>query len=154
MLNERIASAREISEEIGTDVSSFYHHIEELEKLDCIERIATKQRRGAKEHFFRAKRTAFFSDKDWRAMPDSLKEDVAVSTLQRLFDDVLGALSVGTFDARDDRHVSWTPGSFDAQGWNEIMDLMNRTLAQLGQIQDAVAGRIARGATAPERPAA
>src|SRR3954466_7830113 len=48
VLNERIASAREIGEEIGGDVSSFYHHIEELEKLECIERVATKRRRGAK----------------------------------------------------------------------------------------------------------
>ena len=33
VLNERTASAREIGEEIGADVSSFYHHIEQLEKL-------------------------------------------------------------------------------------------------------------------------
>jgi DNA-binding MarR family transcriptional regulator len=45
VLNERIASAREIGEELGADVSSFYHHIEELEKFECIERVATKQRR-------------------------------------------------------------------------------------------------------------
>jgi hypothetical protein len=32
VLNERIASATEIGEEIGADVSSFYHHVEELEK--------------------------------------------------------------------------------------------------------------------------
>jgi hypothetical protein len=32
--NERIASAREIGEELGADVSSFYHHIELLEELD------------------------------------------------------------------------------------------------------------------------
>lgn len=38
VLNERIASAREIGEELGAEVSSFYHHIEELEKFGCIER--------------------------------------------------------------------------------------------------------------------
>lgn len=147
VLNERIASAREIGEELGADVSSFYHHVEELERLECIERVATKRRRGANEHFFRARRTVFFSDEDWRRMPDSLREDVAVSSLQLLFDDVLEALSTGMLDARDDRHVSWTPGSFDAQGWNEAMDLMNRTLDQLGQIQDAAEIRLARGAS-------
>lgn len=147
VLNERIASAREIGEEIGGDVSSFYHHVEELEKLGCIERVATKRKRGAKEHFFRARRTVFFSDEAWQRMPDSVKEDVAVSSLQHLFDDVLGALSSGTFNARSDRHVSWSPGSFDAQGWNEVMNLMNRTLAQLGQIQDAAAKRLTEGAS-------
>ena len=42
VLNERIASASEIAEELGADVSSFYHHVEELEKLECIERVATQ----------------------------------------------------------------------------------------------------------------
>ena len=147
VLNERIASGREIGEELGADVSSFYHHVEELERLGCIERVISKRRRGAKEHFFRAKRTVFFSDEAWRRMPDSLREDLAVSSLQLLFDDVLGALSTGMLDARDDRHVSWTPGRFDVQGWNEAMDLMNRTLDQLRQIQDAAEGRLAKGAS-------
>jgi len=149
VLNERIASATEIGEELGADVSSFYHHIEELEKFGCIERVASKRRRGVKEHFFQAKRTVFFSDEAWRQMPESLREDVAVSSLQLLFDDVVGALSTGMLDARDDRHVSWTPGSFDAQGWNEVMGLMNQTLDQLRRIQDAAESRLAKG-DAPE----
>lgn len=49
MLNERIASGKEIGNELGADVSSFYHHIEELERLDCIERIETRRRRGVDE---------------------------------------------------------------------------------------------------------
>jgi hypothetical protein len=132
-------------EELGADVSSFYHHVEELERLGCIERVKTEQRRGGREHFFRAKRTVFFSDEAWRQMPESLREDVAVSSLQLLFDDVVGALSTGMLDARDDRHVSWTPGSFDAQGWNEVMGLMNQTLDQLKRIQDAAESRLLKG---------
>jgi DNA-binding transcriptional ArsR family regulator len=146
VLNERIASASEIGEELGADVSSFYHHVEELERLGCIEKVTSERRRGVREHFFRAKRTVFFDDEAWRRMPESLREDVAVSSLQFLFDDVLGALSTGMLDARDDRHVSWTPGSFDAEGWSEAMDLMNRTLDQLSQIQEAAEKRLASGA--------
>lgn len=146
VLNERIASGSEIGEELGADVSSFYHHIEELEKLGCIERVATKRKRGANEHFFRARRTVFFNDEEWRRIPESLREDLAVSSLQMLFDDVLGAISTGMLNARDDRHVSWTPGNFDVQGWDEVMDLMNQTLDRLGRIQDAAESRLAKGA--------
>lgn len=146
VLNERVASAREIGEELGADVSSFYHHIEELEKLECIERVESRQRRGATEHFFQAKRTVYFDDEGWRRMPPSLKSDVAVSALQLLLDDVLAALNSGTLNVRDDRHVSWTPGSFDARGWDEAIDLMNRTLSRLGTIREAAARRLSRGA--------
>ena len=116
VLNERIASASEIGEEIGADVSSFYHHIEELEKLECIERVETKRRRGANEHFFKARSTVFFDEKPGSNCPRSVKADMAASSLQHLFDDVRQGAGEGDLDARDDRHVSWTPGDFDAAG--------------------------------------
>jgi DNA-binding transcriptional ArsR family regulator len=146
VLNERVASAREIGEELGADVSSFYHHIEQLEQLGCIERVESRQRRGATEHFFRAKKTLFFDDEAWRRLPASLKTDLATGTLQGLFDDVVQALKVGTLDARDERHVSWTPGVFDAQGWEAVTKLMDQTLVRLGAIQEAAAERLTRGA--------
>jgi DNA-binding transcriptional ArsR family regulator len=150
VLNERIASAREISDEIGADVSSFYHHIEELEELDCIERVESRRRRGATEHFFRAKRTLFFDDEAWRAMPASLREDLAASSLQLLFDDVVRALEAGTLEVRDDRHVSWMPSAFDARGWEEATELMNQTLDGLRAIREAAAARLALGAPSIE----
>lgn len=143
VLNERIASAREIGEEIGADVSSFYHHVEELEKLECIERVATKRRRGANEHFFRATTSLFFDDAAWQKIPCTLKEDQTVSSLQYLFDEVVVALEEGTFNARENPHASWMPGLFDAQGWNEATALMNQTLDGLMAIREAAALRLA-----------
>jgi DNA-binding transcriptional ArsR family regulator len=144
VLNERTASAREISEELGADVSSFYHHMEELENLECIERVGTKQKRGAKEHFFKARRTVFFDDEAWRQLPSTFKGDQTASILQFLFDDVVGALKEETFNARDDRHVSWMPGYLDVEGWAEAVELMNHTADRLGAIRDAAASRLAR----------
>lgn len=146
VLNERIASAREIGSELGADVSSFYHHIELLEELGFIERVASRQRRGATEHFFRAQRTLFVDDEAWKAMPASLKADLVTCTLQELFDDVLCALEEGTLNARDERHVSWMPGALDARGWAAVRDLMDQTLVQLGSIQKEAAERVAQGA--------
>lgn len=144
VLNERIASAREIGEEIGADVSSFYHHVEELEKLDCIERVATKRRRGANEHFFQAKRTVFFSDEAWQALPGSLKVDSMVNTFQYVLDDVVTSIEAETFVARSETHVSWTPGRFDAQGWEEATDLLRDALIGVVAIQEAAAKRLSR----------
>jgi len=146
VLNERVASAREIGEEIGADVSSFYHHIELLEELECIERVASRRRRGANEHFFKARQTFFFDVETLQKMPASLKAQIAASSLQYLFDDVVLALKAGTLDARDDRHLSWTPGAFDAQGWKETTELMGQTLSRLCAIQKAAALRLSRGA--------
>jgi len=146
VLNERIASAREIGSELGAEVSSFYHHIELLEELGCIERVESRQRRGATEHFFRATKTMFIDDEEWKGMPESLKADLVTCTLQELFDDVVSALEDGTLNARDERHVSWMPVALDAQGWAAVRDLMDQTLVRLGTIQEAAAVRVAQGA--------
>jgi len=143
VLNERIASAREIGEEIDADVSSFYHHVEELEKLGFIERVETKRRRGAKEHFFQAKRTVFLDDDAWRQIPSTIKGDQAVSNVQFLIDDVVAALKEETLNSREDRHVSWMPGYFDERGWKEAVDLMNATMERLNSMREAAAMRLA-----------
>lgn len=143
VLNERIASASEISEELGADVSSFYHHIDALEKLGCIERVATKQRRGAKEHFFKATRTVFFSDEEWQRVPPALRADLATEFIQAVMDDAARALRSGTLSRRGDEHVSWTPGDFDQAGWEEVTELMAQTLERVMAIQAKSADRLA-----------
>jgi hypothetical protein len=143
VLNERIASGSEIGEELGADVSAFYHHIEELEKLECIERVETKQRRGAKEHFFRARRTVLFDDEAWQRLPVLLRADLIVSFVQALFDEAATALDEGTLDGRGDEHVSWTPARVDARGWEEATDLMDETLLRVMAILDESAARLA-----------
>jgi len=144
VLNERVASATEIGEELGADVSAFYHHVEELERLGCIERVETRKRRGASEHFFRAKQAVFFDDAAWAELPESLKGDLTNSFVQSIFDDVVAALKAKTLDARDDRHVSWVPGLLDARAWRQSMELMEETLGRLIEIQDESALRLAK----------
>ena len=149
VFNERIASAREIGEELGADVSAFYHHIELLEELGCIERVKSRRRRGATEHFFRAKQTLFFDDEKWRALPESFKGDFAAGSMRSLLDDAIRAIKAGTFNGRDDRHVSWTPLCLDEQGWRKVMDVMDQAFGQLETIHAAAALRLAQG-SAPQ----
>jgi DNA-binding transcriptional ArsR family regulator len=144
VLNERVASTREIGDEIELDVSAFYKHVEVLEELGCIERVESRRRRGFNEHFFRARSTLSFDDRDWRQLPASLKADLSVGPLQLILDDVVAALKAGTFMTRSDRHVSWNPGFFDAQGWSEVVALMKKTLLRLIAIHHRSAARIAK----------
>jgi DNA-binding transcriptional ArsR family regulator len=63
VLNERVASATEIGEEIDLEVPAFYSHVATLEEMGCIELVETRRRRGSKEHFFQAKATALFDER-------------------------------------------------------------------------------------------
>lgn len=143
VLNERVASASEIGEELGADVSSFYHHIEELEKLECIERVETRKRRGANEHFFRARRTVYFNNAAWQRLPASLRADLTASFVQSMFDEAATALDEGTLDGRGDEHVSWTPARLDTRGWEEATDLLDQTLSRVTAILNESSARLA-----------
>lgn len=143
VLNERVASTSEIGREIDLDVPAFYHHVEVLEDLGCVERVESRHRRGAEEHFFRAKATLFFDDSAWREVPATIRSDLMASYLRSIWDDVIRALRSGVFAAGSGTHVSWLPGIFDKLGWEECMALMSETLARMMEIQKQSAERIA-----------
>jgi len=153
VLNERIASATEIGEELGADVSAFYHHVEELERLGCIEKVETRKRRGANEHFYRATRALCFDDAAWGQLPTTLQADISTSFLQDVFGDAVTAIEARTFNARDDRHLSWTTGRFSPAGWRKMTTLMNETLERLIELRDESARELA-GSGEPGIPVA
>jgi len=144
ILNERMASPNELSKELEEGLSQVSYHVKVLKDFECIEMVKTEPRRGAVEHYYRATSRAYLTDRDWRTLPDSMKPGVSSSAVQMILDDVVGAMNGGTFDSRDDRHVSWTPGVVDEQGWNESVDLVNETLERVIKIHAASAKRLAK----------
>ena len=141
--NERITSPTEIGKEVDVDVSLFHHHIQVLEELGCIELVDTRQRRGGKEHFYRAKSTVFFDKEHWPQVPESARDDISASMLRSLFGEAATAAKSGTFNRGDGDHISWTPGRFDRQARSETAALLDETLDRLTDILDRSAERLA-----------
>jgi DNA-binding transcriptional ArsR family regulator len=144
ILNERMASPNELSKELDEGLSQVSYHVKVLKDFECIEMVKTEPRRGAVEHYYRATSRAFLADRDWQHLPDSIKPGVTTSVLQMIMDDVVGAINGGSFNARDDVHMSWTPGVVDEQGWAELVDLLEGTLNQGIEIQSKSAARLAK----------
>jgi DNA-binding transcriptional ArsR family regulator len=148
ILNERMASPNELSKELEEGLSQVSYHVKVLKDFECIEMVKTEPRRGAVEHYYRATSRAYLTDRDWQALPDSIKPGMSASGLKMIIDDVVGAINGGTFTAREDVHVSWTPGVVDEQGWDESVDLVNETLEQLIKIHEGSAKRLAKSGEA------
>jgi DNA-binding transcriptional ArsR family regulator len=144
ILNERMASPNELSKELEEGLSQVSYHVKVLKDFECIEMVKTEPRRGAVEHYYRATARAFLTDSDWQSLPESVKPGVSASSIQMIIDDVVGALTGGTFDARDDRHLSWTPGVVDEKGWEESVDLAAETLDRVLAIHADSAKRLAK----------
>jgi DNA-binding transcriptional ArsR family regulator len=145
ILNERVASPNLLSQELDQSLNLVAYHVRVLEKYDCIELVDTKQRRGATEHFYRATRRQFLSDSEWARMPEALRPGLSGAMLKAVFDDVEEAVTKGTFDELEDRHLSRVPMVVDKQGWGDVTTLLLGTLDRLLEIQAESSERIANG---------
>jgi predicted ArsR family transcriptional regulator len=135
ILNKRVASPKEVAEDIGVPTNNIAYHFRELEKLNCIELVRTQPRRGATEHFYRAITRAYFSDADWVKIPKNLKDNIVVAHMNAIGKEISAALADGTFNARDDRWQSWLPMLVDEQAWKEVMEVLADTYERLLTIQ-------------------
>lgn len=143
VLNERIASPKEVACEIGVEVSYVSYHFEQLERKGLIELVKTEPKRGAVEHFYRAKASLFFDDREWARLPAWLKESMDADLFQSILDDVIRAFKAGTFN-RDDRHLSWTTFPLDKRGWSDLSAALAGTLERVRAIQAESAERLQR----------
>jgi DNA-binding transcriptional ArsR family regulator len=144
ILNERIASPNEISKELGQTVGHVSYHIKVLRECECIELVDTAPRRGAMEHYYRATSRAFLDVSDWTAVPASVRPGLSGSLLQTILKDASASLTTGTFDEREDRHLSWTPMIVDEWGWGELTKSLGEMLERVFEIQAASAERLAK----------
>jgi DNA-binding transcriptional ArsR family regulator len=145
ILNERVASPNEISEMIDERLPNVSYHVRALLELGCVELVSTAQRRGAIEHYYRAVVRPFFTDRDWKKLPQSGRQAVSDVALQMIWEDVSAAIKGGTFEARADRHLSRSALELDETGWKELAELLGRTLDEAEKIERRSAERIKNG---------
>ena len=143
ILNERVASPNQMSEELGEPLGNVSYHVKALLELQCIELVSTTPRRGAVEHFYRAIERPYFSDRDWSRLPRSLRRAISDVGLQLIWDDVADAIEAGSFEARTDRHLSRYPLVLDEQGWTELGKILADLFDETVRIESESASRLA-----------
>jgi DNA-binding transcriptional ArsR family regulator len=121
ILSEREASPNELSEVVKASLSKIAYHVKVLKDFDLIELVRTEPRRGAIEHFYRAKQRAIFPEELWEAIPRGMRKGITRDVMGDALDDIATAAEAGTFDAREGFHLSWTPALLDAQAWTKLM---------------------------------
>jgi hypothetical protein len=143
VLNKRVASPNELARERRVDVNYIAYHVRVLAKCDCIELVKTEQRRGATEHFYRAKKRAHFDKSEWLRIPQTLREDTLLRSLTIMGEDVARSAEQGKFEGRTDRHFSHSAGAVDQQGWGDLQRLLDDTYEAYQRIQVESQERIA-----------
>lgn len=142
ILFNRVASPNELSRELGESLSNVSYHFKDLRREGCIELVDTQPRRGAVEHFYKAKFPPMHDDESWAKLSKSTRSEITGVTLRGVFGEAVRALNAGTFDERDDRHLSWLPLELDERGWKELLEHQEQWLGEVERIKAEAADRL------------
>lgn len=140
-LGEGTASPSDLAREVGVDVNYVAYHFKELEKLGYVELVDTQQRRGAVEHYYRARTKVLLEDHAWERVPLPLKRGFVAHLLQLIATDLREALETGSFQARES-HLSRTRFLVDEKGWDDLSTALRDTLEQVLTIQAECSERL------------
>ncbi|HEX2135236.1 MAG TPA: helix-turn-helix domain-containing protein [Microvirga sp.] len=133
LLDNRVASPRQIADELGTPLSNTSYHVRQLVSLGLVELVGRTARRGAIEHHYTAKVRPTITDEGWAQLPAIVKRVLAAGSVQQAVRHMVVAAEEGGFD-RDDMHFSRTPAKLDRAGWTEVSRVLQEALAQIDQI--------------------
>lgn len=150
ILRERAASPREVASEIGERLNNVTYHINQLQKLGCIELVRTERAQGGRvtEHFYRARSRLYFDEEAWQALTEKEQLDLVSVSLRMISEDITRAMAEGTIFGEGNSHLSRTAMLLDAEGWREASNVLVRATAELFEVEENVAERIADGCVA------
>lgn len=134
VLEQRVASPRELSDELDAPLGNVSYHVRTLSGLGLIKLVKKTPRRGAIEHYYEARGRAVVTDKAWGDVPDIVKSALVGATLTSISEDVNAAAGGGGFD-RDDMHLTTSRVVVDEQGWSDLAKLLADTWKSIEKIQ-------------------
>ena len=153
LLNERDLSPVEFCREgfapPDMDVSHVAYHFRELAEYGCLTMIEENKRRGSIEHVYRGIGRAYFSDMDWASLGPEERLKISKAVIQGLFARADEAIMASTFEAREDRHLSWIALKLDEQGWKEMVTTLTAAFGEVEQIRNDAERRLADSGEQP-----
>jgi DNA-binding transcriptional ArsR family regulator len=117
--------------------------------LRLVRRETGGSRRGAVENFYRAPQLAIFDNETWAQLPQPLREEFSWRIFSQFAERVRHALEAGTFDARSERHFTWTPLVLDAAGRRRVLEVIDGTFEVLFEVRADARVRIERSGESP-----
>jgi DNA-binding transcriptional ArsR family regulator len=134
ILEQRVASPRELADELEAPLGNVSYHVRTLSSLGLIKLVKKTPRRGAIEHYYEARGRAVVTDRAWAEVPDIVKRALVGATLGEVSERVNDAAAKGGFD-REDAHLTSPRVIVDEQGFRELSGALNDLFERVDKIQ-------------------
>jgi len=147
-LNRSDMSVKKFHREFGGDTSegAVRYRFDRLKNLAWIAVVEQIKKRAAYENIYRATRPTVGTKGAWADAPDALRKTGPWETFLSFSYLVKEAIVAGTFDLRDDRHLSWSIVNLDQAGWQNVGANMEKLAAFVGEEEISAQKRIDAGA--------
>jgi DNA-binding transcriptional ArsR family regulator len=144
ILDQGIYTSAELADIIGEPRNRIGNHIRELLDAGSIEIADSKRRRNTVQHYYRAVRMPFFSEREAEAMTWQERQVSAGLIIQGLVAELMAALWAGEMfdDPRD--WVTWERLNLDGEGRQELFEEQQESWERLKAIKVRAAERAAK----------
>lgn len=146
-LNKSDLSIKQFHREFASSATEWtvryrFNKLEELAFLAVVDKV---QKGGAQEFIYRATKPAVDS-RLWSDVPGALQKTKTWKTFEHLSALVKEAIVAGTFDLRDDRHMSWLIVNLDREGFGNVVADMEKLPTLMREEERGAKKRIDAGA--------
>ena len=143
VLNERVASPKEIADQLGEPIPNVSHHAKRLVQLGCAELVDKRQVRGAIEHFYRAIEQTFVDAGQWNELDPFVAENFVCAIMQSGLDDFVSSVKAKMIGSDERFELSRTRLLLDEEGMTEALEIQERARLEITEAQARAADRIA-----------
>jgi DNA-binding transcriptional ArsR family regulator len=142
ILGGQVASPAQMADLTEQPVGNVAYHTNVLLEYGCIELVEEKPRRGAVEHFYRAKPHATVDSRSWQDAPEPLRRELVAASLDSFLIRATAAFEAKTFQTRKGSAFTWQPFTVDESGWKEVLRILKEGEERIRRIGEESAKRI------------
>lgn len=133
-LENRTASPTELASELDAPLGVVSYHVRRLHAFRFLKLVKRVPRRGAVEHYYTTVAGPRITDEAWRSTPTVVKLATVSAALAELGSQASAAVASGGFESSTS-HLTRTPLTLDAQGWQEISRELSALLERVQRIE-------------------
>ena len=143
LLDNRVASPKQIAEELDTPLPNTAYHVRQLASLGLVKLVRRTARGGAIEHHYTAKVRPTIPDEVWADLPEIVRRAFTSGGLQQALPLLMQAADGGGF-LDEHSHFSRTPARLDQKGWTAISRELLKTLDRVEKLVMESEDRLAK----------
>jgi DNA-binding transcriptional ArsR family regulator len=143
LLADRSASPVQLSAQLDATLGTVAYHVRTLHNLGLVELVDTRQRRGATEHYYRAREHPRFPDDAWAGLAPVAKQRMLSAMLQQIGQYVTASAAAGGFD-RAEAHMTRRSLRLDEPGFEQLAAATRKWLGDAEKIGEAAGKRLER----------